>query len=481
MVEQNSSSEIVVQPSADTQLRDFEQGLLRFLKQQNLPTEAILVPVRERVRIFNNLDAAIDLLPDHKKQRSIYISKFVAAVASGLFDAALNYLWDETITELRQRVAQYDLSYFYDMAVRSEKRKGLSTIEDLISIDDSELVRGAKEIGLINDMGYRHLDYIRSMRNWASAAHPNQNEITGLQLVSWLETCVQQVILLPTSTVVADIKKLLHNIKTNDISETEARDISAFFLNLSQEQVNNLVAGFFGIYTRSDTSSTTRQNIHRLLPLLWDRVGEETRQQLGIRYGKLTADNDASARFARQFLELVSAIPYIPDALRAAEIDTALDNLLTAHRSWGNFYNEPSFARQLQRLIGKDGKLPPSIAKKYALNLVEVFLTNGNGVAENAQPIYLSLLNLFDSTQAFVAVISVFNDFISSKLQHSLCRKKYRELLELMKIKISTPALKELIDDIENAKEPIEDLKNLPQFRQRATNVIKILNLDITL
>ncbi|GLV59830.1 hypothetical protein KDH_66540 [Dictyobacter sp. S3.2.2.5] len=244
MVDSNQSSEIIIQQSHDTQLQVFEQDLLRFLIQQNLPTQSILVPVRERVRVFNNLDAAIELLPEDKKRRSIYISKFVAAVASGLFDAALNYLWDETITELRQRVAQYDLSYFYDMAVRNDKRKSLNSIDDLVSIDDSELIRGAKEIGLINDIGYRHLDYIRSMRNWASAAHPNQNELSGLQLVTWLETCVQQVILLPTSNVVANIKRLLHNVKNNDISDMEAREIGAFFLNLSQEQVNNLVAGF---------------------------------------------------------------------------------------------------------------------------------------------------------------------------------------------------------------------------------------------
>ena len=25
------------------------------------------------------------------------------------------------------------------------------------------------------------------MRNWASAAHPNQSELTGLNLISWLE------------------------------------------------------------------------------------------------------------------------------------------------------------------------------------------------------------------------------------------------------------------------------------------------------
>jgi len=35
------------------------------------------------------------------------------------------------------------------------------------------------------------------MRNWASAAHPNQNQITGLQLIGWFETCTKEVIALP--------------------------------------------------------------------------------------------------------------------------------------------------------------------------------------------------------------------------------------------------------------------------------------------
>src|SRR6266403_6153211 len=44
----------------------------------------------------------------------------------------LNYLWDETIHELRKPVVRYDLEYFFDLAVTNpEKRKKLSTEEDL--------------------------------------------------------------------------------------------------------------------------------------------------------------------------------------------------------------------------------------------------------------------------------------------------------------------------------------------------------------
>ncbi|MGB8347739.1 MAG: hypothetical protein WCD86_22850, partial [Ktedonobacteraceae bacterium] len=479
--EQNFSMEIVPERSYDVRLRDFEHGLLGFLAQHGLPTESIFVPIDERVQVFDNAGSVLKLIQTHKP-KSIYISKFMAAVACGLFDAALNYMWDETISELRRRVAHYDISYFYDNAVAStERRKNLKTVDDLNKIDDYELIQGAKEIELISDLGFKHLDYIRYMRNWASAAHPNQNEITGLQLISWLQTCIKEVISLPESKAVVNIKLLLQNVKNSSISEAEAKKIGVFFLELTQEQVNSLVSGFFGIYTRQDTTTITRQNIHRLLPLLWGRVDEETRQQFGVKYGKYSADSDqTSAKFARQFLELVTAAHYIPPTLRAAEIETALENLLTVHHNYDNFYNEPPFARQLQRLVGPDGDIPSQISQKYVFGLVEVFLTNGYGEARVADPIYRSLIELFDSKLAFIAIVSFTNVTISSRLQFSRCQNKYRELLEMMKIKISMPALKELIDEIERFSDPLDTLKTNQRFREKVNNIKKILNVNFS-
>ncbi len=477
MVDEISSSDLIVVPSYDVQLQNFEIALLDTLRQNGLPTESVFVDVGERITVSKNIGAVLTRISLEQRQRSIYISKFLAAVAAGLFDAALNYLWDQTILELRNRVSRYDLSYFYDNAVRStEKRKNLKTVDHLVDIDDSELIHGAKEIGLISELGYKHLDYIRSMRNWASAAHPNQNELSGLQLVGWLQTCIREVISLPLSDVAVEIKRLLANVKTNSISNGEAKEIAVFFLKLTQEQVNNLASGFFGIYTRSDTSSQTRQNIHRLLPLLWERVDETTRQQFGIKYGTFVANNDQEKNLARQFLELVSAMPYMPDALRAAEIGDAIDNLLIAHRGLNNFYNEPSFARELKRLVGPEGKVPSQANKIYVLGLVEVFLSNGNGVARNAEPIYRELINQFDSEQALRAILSFNNSNIASRLQFPLCQKKYLELLDLMKIKVSEAAVKELVDEIEAYKGSLENMREDTRIRRKVAITQRIIS-----
>jgi len=468
---------LIPRPDSQLQIQDFERRLLSVLGQYGLPTQSIFVPALQREVVFRNIGGVIDQIDQEKRSQSVYISKFVAACASGLFDAALNYLWDETIFELRKCVAKYDLSYFYDNAVTNpEKRKRLNNEEDLAKLDDSELIHGAREIGLISELGFKHLDLIRYMRNYASAAHPNQNELTGLQIVSWLETCVREVISLPLPETAMEIRRLLSNIKSNNVSEEEARQVGTIFLTLTQEQVNNLASGLFGIYTRQETTSQTRQNIHRLLPLLWDRVDEPTREQFGIKYRRFVANNDQDElKWSRQFLQVVSAVSYIPNDLRIPEIEYAIENLLAAHRSYDNFQNEPPFARELRRVVGEQPSIPPSLNKKYADALVEAFLTNGNGVTYQAEPTYKSLLDQFTSTQAFLAIISFSDLNIASKLQFKLCAKKFSELLDMMKNKVSSAAARELIEAIESYSGRFEALRDDPRMSQRVDTTLRIL------
>ncbi len=460
-MEKDRNIELVKATNFTVELHGFEDVLVSFLQQHYLPSEGIFVGVPERLNVFKNLEGVIYQIDVREKQQSLYLSKFIAAVASGLFDAALNYLWDETILQIRKRVVQYDLEYFYDNAVAGEKRKRLNDEGDLTKVDDFELIKGSKEIGLISDLGFKHLEFINYMRNWASAAHPNQNEITGLQLISWLETCVKEVISLPISTITIRIKHLLASVKSTTISEDNAEEIAVFFTNLTQEQVNNLVSGFFGIYTKPDTESQTLQNINRLLPLIWQRVDEDTRDAFGLKYGNFVANNyQHEKKLSREFLQLVNAESYIPDDLRVVDIDAAIDNLTLSHRGFNNFYNEPDFARQLYRIVGDPPKLPKALNKKYVYAIVEAFLTNGYGVAAYAQPIYLKLLSKLNSFQANIAVLSFTDTAISSKLQHSLCAEKYRELIDVVKPIITAPAVKDIVEKIDKYSGRLENLKH---------------------
>ena len=459
-----------------TELTEYDTKMLTVLNYLGLPTENILVRVDERRKVFKNIEDVLARLEISTLNNSTYISKFLSAVGAGLFDAALNYLSDETVQQLRFRIVQYDIQYFYDLAVTSDKRNKLSSEDDLVKIDDSELIQGAKEIGLISDIGYKLLDNIKYMRNWASAAHPNQVELTGLKLIDWLETCIIEVISLPLSNIAIQISRLLKNIKNNVLNETEAETISSFFCDLSLEKANSLCNGFFGIYCRNDTSTETKLNIKYLLPKLWPLIDEDVKWNFGIRFSKFQINNDQTeAKLAREFLQIVNAESYLPESVRSAEIKIELERLYNAHNaSLNNFYLEPPCARQVQNLIG-DNDVPKQINAYFTLVIIDAYLTNGCGICWDANYIYQLLIQNFTQLQFFLAVSSFTHDKIASKLQFSLCQSKYKELLETAKSNITSPAFLKLIEDIQNFVKPLYYLKDDENVIQQIEHLKKVL------
>lgn len=216
--------------SNETDLERFESSIQELIKNIGLPSGNLFVPVTEREKLVNNLRSVISQLPSSARNRSYYISKMVAAATVGLFDAAINYMWDELIGELRTRVANFDLNYFFDIAAgdNSSLRKQLKTEDDLSNIDDARLLRASRKIGLLTDVGFARLDHIRFMRNHASAAHPNQNSLSGFELIEFLETCIREVINQPIDNVAVDTGKLLANIKINTLDVAYADKEAAF-------------------------------------------------------------------------------------------------------------------------------------------------------------------------------------------------------------------------------------------------------------
>jgi hypothetical protein len=446
---------------AVSDLQHFETLLLEQLHANGLPNNGVLVDVRERGRMLSTVDQTVEVLDADARERSHYLSKMIAAVAVGLFDAALNYLWDETVGELRRRVANYDLAYFFDIAVKSpERRKQLRTVDDLARIDDIELLRAAREIGLISDVGHAQLDHIRFMRNYASAAHPNQVELSGLDLASWLETCIRQVITLPVDNVTAETGRLLANVRSDRLSQDQIRTTGAFFDQLPADRADALAAGFFGLYTDAEATPVVQDNVRALWPLLWPFVDEPARHEFGTKYARHTANADhPRATAARELLDLVDAQAYLPEPIRASEIADAIDSLLAAHHGFDNFYNEVPPARQLNTLIGDQGDLPDAVADRFVAALVEAFLTNGYGASHGAEGYYLAMIGSLSSQNASRALRTFTLPVVSSKLQQSLPARKFGELLDHLEPKLTSRTDRDLLAAIRDYS---GSLHNLP-------------------
>ena len=207
---------------------------------------------------------------------------------------------------------------------------------------------------------------------------------------------------------------------------------------MPDERSDNLAAGLFGLYTAPDTEPHALDNVRALWPDLWPYVSEDARNELGTKLGRFTASAEQDrASKARELLDVVDGAQYLPESVRQAEIDQALDDLVNVHNGFDNFYHEPRVARQLEDLVGKYGNVPAPLTRKYVHNLVHVFLTNGHGVAWNADPTYRELISRFDVSQASLALRTFTSTMISSRLQHSLSRQKWTELLDLVAPKLT--------------------------------------------
>lgn len=102
-------------------------------------------------------------------------------------------------------------------------------------------------------------------------------------------------------------------------------------------------------------------------------------------------------------------------------------------------------------------------------------MTNGNGVAVNAQSIYIELIKRFDSTQATLAILSFTKEKISSKLRVDLCEKKFRQLLQILKVKITSDIVNDLISDIEDFRNSMDMLRDDPNIKKKVKALFKII------
>src|SRR5262245_33826058 len=86
-----------LQPINPTDLAAETNVYTAYLAQVGLPVDNIIATTEERAVVATNLPAFLQTLSPEEKRDARYLSKFVGATAVGLFDAALNYVWNEVV------------------------------------------------------------------------------------------------------------------------------------------------------------------------------------------------------------------------------------------------------------------------------------------------------------------------------------------------------------------------------------------------
>jgi len=426
---------------------NFSSGLREYLQDLGLPSGGVLVELPERADVFRNLAQVAEQMPPASRQRAMYISKFVAACCVGLFDAALNYIWDETVRNLRQKVAMFDIDYFFDAVVTDSKtRSKFKDAADLAKLEDWDLIRGCRDTGLITDLGFRHLDYIRNMRNHASAAHPNQNDLTGLQLITWLQTCIREVLAKAPEGAVIEVRKLLRSVRDEQFTPGAAGHIAQAIQRLPPSLLLSLGRSLFGMFTDAALDTRVRGNITLIAPSLWAMLPDSSRCEFGLRHASFSANGEvARAQLAHDFLTAVKGLTYLSTDVLSLELSNLLDGLMSAHLGFGNFSAEGPFANALGPYVPGHGRVPETVVVKYVKTLAMCRIGNGYGVSWTGEQVYIDLVGRWQEREIRLFATLPFDSDVASRLQFPSSARQYQDLAAEFLSRVTNAALNSLL------------------------------------
>ena len=437
------------------------QRLVEFLRDVGLPHDNIMADPSERSIIASNLPAYLHSLPAEVKRDARYLSKFVIGAGAGLFDYALNAIWNEVVIDLRKKASLYGLDIFFDAAVGGSKARDFyKTVDDLAALKDSVLLDTCRKLELISDTTYKKLKHILDMRNDIGISHPTNYNINAFELLGWLQTCVQDILHDQPTEAALQVQAFISNLKGHSalIDQTTKQTIERRFTELPSHLCGSLLRTVFGIYVASDTDPGVRKNIAVLSPALWKMCSDEPRYRLGIVLeGYNTNLYKDKHVLGEQFISVVGGNAYRSASERVIIVDTLITDLLDKHNGWDNFHHEAPVAASLSSYVPDQSSIFGNLADRLFKTILLCRIGRGtsynDGVSPGGKTYYDAILTLGGDKFA-PSIMSAFTQYeITGQLNRAICRTQARLALESARTNVINQRLIEcltyLIDRIE--------------------------------
>ena len=294
------------------------------------------------------------------------------------------------------------------------------------------------------------------MRNHASAAHPNDNDIDGHEMLGWLSVCLRHAITAKPDHSLIAIKQLLTNIRTAVIPATDYAVIGSDLIKQPEHRIDDFLWSVFGLYTADKTTSDTKQNIAGIAPFIWNAASEDRKYEIGAKFGVFRKNGEVLRKDAcQEFLQIVGGLQYKDEDSLAGEIIEKLENLNRAHFGSNNFYNEYPHALALDASLPPSGIVPRAARSMWVKILSICFVGNGHGyrlgVDESALPYYEKHINNFTEHE-IVEFIKLFGDpEFTSPLARNTPDKRVRHQATILKAKTTNAHIIKSLDLIINA------------------------------
>jgi hypothetical protein len=150
--------------------------------------------------------------PQHRNETLV---RMCVAVATGLFDSAINYAWNAAIVELREKVRRFGLAVVPQVIGKPFDEAAL------LDLKDADLLQLCLNLNLISEEGYFLLDQCRDIRNNFSAAHPVVGTLDEHEFINFLNRCAKHALTNERNPVGVDIQSFIDALKAGRFSRDQ--------------------------------------------------------------------------------------------------------------------------------------------------------------------------------------------------------------------------------------------------------------------
>lgn len=411
------------------------------LKSFDLPRE-IIASNEEIESAWNELPRELARIPP--ELRDGLVARMCVATSVGLFDGAINYIWNAVILNLRLRVKNFGLDYIAQILNKRFEE------DDLNDLMDAELLDLCHKLELLSEDGYFFLNQCRDIRNNFSSAHPSIAQIDDRELISFISRCCKHGISSDYTLQGINIAQFITMIKESALNQSAIDVWASKFNNTFPAQRILLVPMLHGIYCDPNTKEHARVNALSICQAIKPLFDSKIQSSLIEQHNSyLTKNDEQRMKASRIFFQKLEILDLLTDIERHSIIKNACDLLLRVHQGFDNFYNEPPFAKNLYN-ITQATKTPDSTKAEFVEAVVTCFVGNPYGVSHAAVPYYRKMIENFSPKEIEILLdLPEKESIVTSRIKiHTNCRQRYIQALDLLDEKSLTITQETRIDKL---------------------------------
>ena len=408
-------------------IEDTTPALDALTKALGVP-RTVIATDEEITYAWENLPRILRRIPP--QLRSEGLVRMCIAVASGLFDAAINYIWNLSILELREKVRKFGLNVVSQI---KGKQFDESTLLDL---KDAELLNLCLELNLITEDGYFFLDQCRDIRNNFSAAHPSVGTIDENEFIAFVNRCAKYALGHDFNPVGVDIQQFIAAVKGSKLTKAQKEEWVDRLSRTHEAQREMLIGTLHGIFADPASSEEARLNALSISKAFVEDFTPRLKSNLIDRHSEYLAKGDEKRHKASQtFFEKLGLLDLLSDTERHALISSACRQLLSVHQAFDNFYNEPPFAERLLSLTSQ-GTIPNSVKDEFVTTVVTCAVGNQYGTSHGAYPYYAQMIRSFTPKEVSIMLrLPKTKTVVGRRIKsYRRCKEKFKELIRLIDI-----------------------------------------------